>query len=160
MREGGVEPPRPKAPDPKSGVAAVTPLPRRSRSLGVALAGVLGGRVGELTCGVVWQAVAVPRDPRQIQLEIDAARESLAATLDQLTLPDEPRPASRPRARTPSQRFLQTPAGMATVGAVGLLVTCVDRPEDPAPQRLTCAATRSARARSRSGTTRARRRPR
>jgi hypothetical protein len=28
VREGGVEPPRPKAPDPKSGVAAVTPLPR------------------------------------------------------------------------------------------------------------------------------------
>src|SRR3954447_10186754 len=27
VREGGVEPPRPKAPDPKSGVAAVTPLP-------------------------------------------------------------------------------------------------------------------------------------
>ncbi|HYX96863.1 MAG TPA: DUF3618 domain-containing protein, partial [Geodermatophilus sp.] len=26
----------------------------------------------------------MPRDPRQIQLEIDAARESLAATLDQL----------------------------------------------------------------------------
>jgi Co/Zn/Cd efflux system component len=28
VREGGLEPPRPKAPDPKSGVAAVTPLPR------------------------------------------------------------------------------------------------------------------------------------
>ena len=31
VREGGVEPPRPKAPDPKSGVAAVTPLPREGR---------------------------------------------------------------------------------------------------------------------------------
>jgi hypothetical protein len=28
VREAGVEPARPKAPDPKSGVAAVTPLPR------------------------------------------------------------------------------------------------------------------------------------
>ena len=28
VREGGIEPPRPKAPDPKSGVATVTPLPR------------------------------------------------------------------------------------------------------------------------------------
>jgi hypothetical protein len=32
VREGGVEPPRPKAPDPKSGVAAVTPLPRARQS--------------------------------------------------------------------------------------------------------------------------------
>ena len=39
---------------------------------------------------IVWQAVAVPRDPRQIQLEIDAARESLAATLDQLTYRTSP----------------------------------------------------------------------
>ncbi len=30
VREAGVEPARPKAPDPKSGVAAVTPLPRCS----------------------------------------------------------------------------------------------------------------------------------
>jgi hypothetical protein len=41
--------------------------------------------------GIVWQAVAVPRDPRQIQLEIDAARESLAATLDQLVYRAAPR---------------------------------------------------------------------
>ena len=32
VREGGVEPPRPKAPDPKSGVAAITPLPRDVQS--------------------------------------------------------------------------------------------------------------------------------
>ena len=32
----------------------------------------------------------MPRDPRQIQLEIDAARESLAATLDQLTYRTSP----------------------------------------------------------------------
>ena len=32
----------------------------------------------------------MPRDPRQIQLEIDAARESLAATLDQLSYRTSP----------------------------------------------------------------------
>jgi hypothetical protein len=64
----------------------------------------------------------VPRDPRQIQLEIDAARESLAATLDQLTYRTSPARLSE-RGREAVQRFLQTPAGMAAVGAVGLLVT-------------------------------------
>ena len=65
-----------------------------------------------------------PRDPRQIQLEIDAARESLAATLDQLVYRGSPsRLKDEGRARV--QRFLQTPVGMATVGAVGLLITVV-----------------------------------
>ena len=63
-----------------------------------------------------------PRDPRQIQLEIDAARESLAATLDQLTYRTSPK-RLRERGQEAVARFLQTPAGMATVGAVGLLVT-------------------------------------
>lgn len=67
---------------------------------------------------------AVPRDPRQIQLEIDAARESLAATLDQLTYRTSPT-RIKAKGRDAVQRFLQTPAGMATVGAVGLLVTFV-----------------------------------
>ena len=64
----------------------------------------------------------VPRDPRQIQLEIDAARESLAATLDQLVYRGNP---SRLRAKGQAAvvHFLQTPAGMATIGAVGLLLT-------------------------------------
>jgi len=66
----------------------------------------------------------VPRDPRQIQLEIDAARESLAATLDQLTYRTSPT-RLRAKGKDAVQRFLQTPAGMATVGAVGLLVTFV-----------------------------------
>ena len=70
----------------------------------------------------VWQAVAVPRDPRQIQLEIDAARESLAATLDQLTYRTSPK-RLKAKGKDAVQRFLQTPAGMATVGAVGLLIT-------------------------------------
>jgi Protein of unknown function (DUF3618) len=66
----------------------------------------------------------VPRDPRQIQLEIDAARESLAATLDQLTYRTSPT-RLRAKGKDAVQRFLQTPAGMATAGAVGLLVTLV-----------------------------------
>jgi hypothetical protein len=66
----------------------------------------------------------VPRDPRQIQLEIDAARESLAATLDQLVYRGSPsRQKAQGKARV--QQFLQTPAGMAAVGAVGLLLTVV-----------------------------------
>ena len=70
----------------------------------------------------VWQAVAVPRDPRQIQLEIDAARESLAATLDQLVYRSSP---TRLKAKglAAVSSFLQSPVGMATIGAVGLLVT-------------------------------------
>ena len=66
----------------------------------------------------------MPRDPRQIQLEIDAARESLAATLDQLAYRSSPT-RLRSQAQSAVQRFLQAPAGMATVGAVGVLVTAV-----------------------------------
>ena len=64
----------------------------------------------------------MPRDPRQIQLEIDAARESLAATLDQLVYRSNP---SRLRAKGQAAvvHFLQAPAGLATIGAVGLLLT-------------------------------------
>ena len=66
----------------------------------------------------------MPRDPRQIQLEIDAARESLAATLDQLTYRTSPT-RLKAQGRVAVQRWLQTPAGMATVGAVGVLFTFV-----------------------------------
>jgi hypothetical protein len=66
----------------------------------------------------------VPRDPRQIQLEIDAARESLAATLDQLVYRSSPT-RLKAEGQAAVQRFLQSPVGMATVGAVGLLVTVV-----------------------------------
>ncbi len=65
---------------------------------------------------------AVPRDPRQIQLEIDAARESLATTLDQLVYRGSPT-RLRARGQAAVQRFLQTPAGMAAISAVGLLLT-------------------------------------
>jgi hypothetical protein len=66
----------------------------------------------------------VPRDPRQIQLEIDAARESLAATLDQLTYRTSPT-RLKAKGKDAVQRWLQTPAGKATVAGVGLLVTLV-----------------------------------
>ena len=66
----------------------------------------------------------MPRDPRQIQLEIDAARESLAATLDQLTYKTSPT-RLKAQGRDAVQRWLQTPAGKATVGAVGVLITFV-----------------------------------
>ena len=66
----------------------------------------------------------MPRDPRQIQLEIDAARESLAATLDQLTYRTSPT-RLKAKGRAAVQQWLQTPAGKATVGAVGVLITVV-----------------------------------
>jgi hypothetical protein len=73
---------------------------------------------------VVWQAERVPRTPEQIQQEIDAARESLAATLDELSYRGSPkRLTEQGKARV--QEFFQTPAGMAVAGGVGLLVTFV-----------------------------------
>ena len=66
----------------------------------------------------------MPRDPRQIQLEIDAARESLAATLDQLVYRSSPQ-RLKVQGQVAVQQFLQTPVGMAAVGAVGLLMTMV-----------------------------------
>jgi hypothetical protein len=66
----------------------------------------------------------VPRDPRQIQLEIDAARESLAATLDQVVYRSSPQ-RLKAQGQAAVQSFLQTPAGMAAVGAAGLLLTLV-----------------------------------
>ncbi|MGR6967940.1 DUF3618 domain-containing protein [Geodermatophilus sp. URMC 61] len=66
----------------------------------------------------------MPRDPRQIQLEIDAARESLAATLDQLVFRSSPQ-RLKAQGQAAVQQFLQTPVGMAAIGAVGLLMTLV-----------------------------------
>ncbi len=64
----------------------------------------------------------MPRDPREIQLEIDAARESLAATLDHLA--DRGSPTRlKAQGQAAVQRFLQSQAGIATMGALGLLVT-------------------------------------
>jgi uncharacterized protein DUF3618 len=66
----------------------------------------------------------VPRSPEQIQNEIDAARESLAATLDELAFKTSPK-RLQDQAKAKAQAFLQSPPGMALVGAVGLTVTFV-----------------------------------
>ena len=66
----------------------------------------------------------MPRSPEQIQQEIDAARESLAATLDELAFRTNPKRLTD-EAKAKAQAFLQSPPGMAIVGGVGLLVTFV-----------------------------------
>jgi len=63
-----------------------------------------------------------PRDPREIQLEIDAARESLAATLDQLAYKTSPKRVAG-QGKAAALRFLQSPPGIAIVSGIGLLVT-------------------------------------
>ena len=64
----------------------------------------------------------MPRDPREIQLEIDAARESLAATLDQLAHKTSPKRVAG-QGKAAALRFLQSPPGIALVSGVGLLLT-------------------------------------
>src|SRR3954467_5791153 len=66
----------------------------------------------------------VPRSPEQIQQEIDAARESLAATLDDLAFRTSPQRLSD-QAKQKALAFLQSPPGLAIAGAVGLTVTFV-----------------------------------
>ena len=79
-------------------------------------------RLDRPPAGDVWQAVGVPRDPREIQLEIDAARESLAATLDQLAYKTSPKRVAG-QGKAAALRFLQSPPGIALVSGIGLLVT-------------------------------------
>ena len=66
----------------------------------------------------------MPRSPEQIQNEIDAARESLAATLDELAFRTSPKRLSD-QGKAKAQAFLQSPPGIAIVSGVGLLVTIV-----------------------------------
>ena len=66
----------------------------------------------------------MPRTPEQIQQEIDAARESLAATLDDLAFRTSPQRLTE-QGKAKAQAFLQSPPGMAVMGAVGLTVTFV-----------------------------------
>jgi hypothetical protein len=66
----------------------------------------------------------VPRSPEQIQQEIDAARESLGSTLDELAFRVNPT-RLKAQGKEKAQQFLQSPPGIATVSAVGLLVTFV-----------------------------------
>jgi ABC-type sugar transport system substrate-binding protein len=62
------------------------------------------------------------RDPREVQLEIDAARESLAATLDQLAHRTSPKVVAA-KGKSAALRFLQSPPGIAIVSGIGLIVT-------------------------------------
>ncbi len=66
----------------------------------------------------------MPRDPREIQLEIDAARESLAATLDHLAFRGSPT-RLKAQGQAAVVRFLQSPAGKAAMGGLGLLASLV-----------------------------------
>ncbi|MGY5885965.1 DUF3618 domain-containing protein [uncultured Modestobacter sp.] len=66
----------------------------------------------------------MPRTPDQIQQEIDAARESLAATLDELAFRTSPKRLSE-QGKAKAQEFLQSPPGIAIVSVVGLTITFV-----------------------------------
>jgi hypothetical protein len=66
----------------------------------------------------------VPRTPEQIQFEIDAARESLASTLDDLSFRANPQRLTA-QGKAAALAFLQSPPGIALVSAVGLVVTVV-----------------------------------
>jgi len=66
----------------------------------------------------------VPRSPEQIQQEIDAARESLGATLDELAFRSNPT-RLKEQGKAKAQAFLQSPPGIAIVSAVGLTITFV-----------------------------------
>ena len=66
----------------------------------------------------------MPRTPEQIQFEIDAARESLASTLDELSFRGNPKRLAD-QGKAAALAFLQSPPGIALVSGVGLLVTFV-----------------------------------
>ncbi|GAB3349057.1 DUF3618 domain-containing protein [Modestobacter lapidis] len=66
----------------------------------------------------------MPRSPEQIQFEIDAARESLASTLDELSYRADPKRLTA-QGKAAALAFLQSPPGMALVGAVGLTIAVV-----------------------------------
>ena len=79
----------------------------------------------------------MPRSPEQIQFEIDAARESLAATLDELSYRGNPKRLTA-QGKAAALAFLQTPPGIALVTVVGLTVTLlvtrrVKHRNDPPP---------------------------
>lgn len=61
------------------------------------------------------------RDPEQIQREIEASRTQLAATLDQIAERTSPKRLAD-NAKESALVFLQSPPGMALIGAVGLLI--------------------------------------
>ncbi len=63
----------------------------------------------------------VSRDPEMIQREIEASRAQLASTLDQLAERTSPKRLAG-QAKEQALVFLQSPPGLAVLGAVGLLV--------------------------------------
>jgi hypothetical protein len=65
--------------------------------------------------------VVSPREPQQIQREIEASRAQLAATLDQLVERVSPKRLAD-QARDTTLAFLQTPPGMALAGGLALLL--------------------------------------
>ena len=62
-----------------------------------------------------------PRDPDQIQREIETSRAQLASTLDQLAVKVSPKRLAD-EAKGSAVGFLQTPTGMALAGGLALLV--------------------------------------
>ena len=62
-----------------------------------------------------------PRDPEQIQREIESSRTELAATLDELADKVSPKRLAG-EAKTSVTTFLQSPVGLALVGGVALLI--------------------------------------
>ena len=62
-----------------------------------------------------------PRDPEHIQREIETSRTQLASTLDDLADRVSPKRLAG-EAKTSTVAFFQTPAGMAVLGSLVLLV--------------------------------------
>ena len=74
--------------------------------------------------------MTVQRSPEEIQREIEQARASLAATVDQLAERTNPKRLADLAKRT-SIAWTKTPKGAAVVGGTTLLVTTADRGPDP-----------------------------
>lgn len=65
-----------------------------------------------------------PRDPEQIQREIESSRTQLSATLDELAEKVSPRRLAD-EAKGTATAFFQTPTGMTLAGGVALLLALV-----------------------------------
>jgi hypothetical protein len=68
--------------------------------------------------------VAGDRSPEQIQADIEAARESLAASLDQLVERTSPKRLAD-QGKQKAIALAKSPAGKAVIGAAGALVLLV-----------------------------------
>lgn len=63
----------------------------------------------------------MPRDPKDIQREIETSRAQLATTLDQLVERVSPKRVAN-QAKDSAVTFLQTPPGLAVAGGLVLLI--------------------------------------